>query len=366
VLSPYTVEVRSGSQTLALTSRAIVIATGSRPLVPPIAGIEEIGYLTSDTIWTLRELPRRLLVLGGGPIGCELAQCFARLGSQVVLVEALPRLLAREDPEVATLLTQSFQDEGITMLTGHKATRFAVEHGAKVLYCAHEAGEIRVEFDQVLCAVGRIANTEGLGLEALAIRTSTTKTIEVDDYLQTRVPTIYACGDVTGPYQFTHTAAHTAWYASVNALFGRLWKFRADYRVIPWCTFTDPEVARVGLNESEAKDRGVGHEVSVYRIDELDRAITDEAARGFVKVLTVPGRDRILGATIVSEHAGELVTEFVTAMKHGIGLKRMLSTIHVYPTFSEANKHVSGEWRRAHASASALRWVERYHAWMRC
>ncbi len=365
IVSPYAVEVRSGSEKRTLTTRAIVIATGSRPLVPRIEGIERVDCLTSDTIWTLRELPRRLLVLGGGPIGCELAQCFARFGSVVFHVEMLPRLLMREDPEVAALLERCFRDEGITVLTGHKAIRFDIEHGVKVLYCAHSGGETRIEFDQVLAAVGRIPNTEGLGLEALGIRTSTTKTIEADEYLRTRVPTIYACGDVVGPYQFTHTAAHTAWYASVNAMFARWRRFRADYRVIPWCTFTDPEVARVGLNESEATDKGIAYEVSVYQLEELDRAITDEAGQGFVKVLTVPGKDTILGATIVSEHAGELIGEFVSAMKHRIGLKQILGTIHVYPTFSEANKYVSGEWRRAHAPASALRWVQRYHAWMR-
>jgi pyruvate/2-oxoglutarate dehydrogenase complex dihydrolipoamide dehydrogenase (E3) component/uncharacterized membrane protein YdjX (TVP38/TMEM64 family) len=357
ITSPWTVEV--GGR--VLTTRAIVIAAGARPFVPPIPGIERIEVLTSDTLWDLRRLPRRLAVLGGGPIGCELAQAFARLGSQVTQVEMLPRLLAREDPEVSEMVRSRFVEEGIDVRLGHTALK--VEN--KTLVCEREGRQARIEFDELLCAVGRVANTAGYGLEELGIPLTRSRTIETNDYLQALYPNIYACGDVAGPYQFTHTAAHQAWFASVNALFGSFRRFRADYSVIPWATFTDPEVARVGLNESEAKERGVPHEVTVYGIDELDRAIADSTAHGMVKVLTAPGKDRILGATIVGEHAGDLIIEFVAAMKHGIGLNKILGTIHIYPTFAEANKYAAGVWKKAHAPQGVLRKVERFHAWMR-
>ena len=365
ITSPWSVEVTTAQGRSALTTRAIVIAAGGRALVPPIPGIEEVGYVTSDTMWRLRELPKRLVVLGGGPIGCELAQCFARFGSQVTQVEMLPRILIREDPEISEIVARRFAEEGISVLTGHEARRFVVENGEKVLIAERERGEVRIAFDLLLCAVGRVANTTGYGLEDLGIGTTQQRTVQTNDYLQTIYPNILACGDVAGPYQFTHTASHQAWYASVNALFGQFRKFRADYAVIPWATFTDPEVARVGLNESEAKEKGIAFEVTTYGIDELDRAIADEEAHGLVKVLSVPGTDRILGATIVGAHAGELIVEFITAMKHGIGLNKILGTIHIYPTLSEANKYAAGNWKRAHAPESLLRWLERYHAWVR-
>ena len=365
IRSPYCVDIHTAGGTISRTTRAIVIATGARPLIPPIPGIDQVDCLTSDTVWQLRRLPARLVVLGGGPIGCELAQCFARFGAQVTQMEMLPRLLMREDPDVSEWIAQRFRGEGVRVLTEHKLTRFARENDVKVLYCEHRGTQIRIEFDEILCAVGRVPTTEGYGLDTLGIGLKPSRTIEVDEFLQTRVPTIYACGDVVGPYQFTHTASHMAWYAAVNALFGGLRKLRVDYRVIPWCTFTDPEVARVGLNETEAAEKNVPHEVTRYGLDDLDRAITDEAAHGFVKVLTVPGKDRVLGATIVGEHAAELITEFITAMKHGIGLNKILGTIHIYPTFSEANKYVSGQWKRAHAPDRVLHWAQRYHAWMR-
>ncbi len=365
ITSPWSVEVTTAQGRSALTTRAIVIAAGGRALVPPIPGIEDVGYVTSDTMWGLRELPKRLVVLGGGPIGCELAQCFARFGSQVTQVEMLPRILIREDPEISQIVARRFAEEGISVLTGHKAKRFVVENGEKLLIAESGRGEVRIAFDLLLCAVGRVANTAGYGLEELGIGTTAQRTVETNDYLQTIYPNIFACGDVAGPYQFTHTASHQAWYASVNALFGRFRKFRADYTVIPWATFTDPEVARVGLNESEAKEKGVAIEVTTYGIDELDRAIADEEAHGLVKVLTVPDKDRILGATIVGAHAGDLIVEFITAMKHGIGLNKILGTIHIYPTLSEANKYAAGNWKRAHAPENVLRWLERYHAWVR-
>ena len=366
ITSPWTVEVKTaGGDTLTLTTRAIVIAAGARPFVPSIPGIEEVGYVTSDTVWGLRQLPKRLVVLGGGPIGSELTQCFARLGSQVTQVEMLPRILIREDPEISQRVSDRFKAEGIKLLVNHRARLFRVEESEKTLIAEHDGKDVSIAFDQLLVAVGRIANTQGYGLEALGIPVTKARTVETNEYLQTLYPNIYACGDVAGPYQFTHTAAHQAWYAAVNALFGRFRKFPADYSVIPWATFTDPEVARVGLNETEAKEKNVPYEVTTYGLEHLDRAITDEEAHGVVKVLTAPGTDKVLGATIAGEHAGDLIVEYISAMRHGIGLNKILGTIHIYPTFAEANKFAAGEWKKAHTPQTLLRWVEKYHAWMR-
>ncbi|MCX7150920.1 MAG: FAD-dependent oxidoreductase [Rhodocyclales bacterium] len=364
MVSPWEVEVvgKDGHRQ-RLTTRSIVIAAGARPFVPPIPGIEEVGYLTSDTVWALRELPPRLVVLGGGPIGAELTQAFSRLGSKVTQVEMLPRLMMREDPEASALVTQRFRAEGITVLLEHRAKQFLIENSEKILIAEHAGVEVRIPFDAVLVAVGRVANLKGYGLEELGIAAN--RTIETNEFLQTKYPNIYAAGDVAGPYQFTHTAAHQAWYAAVNALFDPFKKFRADYSVIPWATFVEPEVARVGLNESEAKERGIAHEITVYAMDDLDRAIADGEAHGFVKVLTVPGKDRILGVTIVGEHAGDLIAEYVLAMRHGIGLNKILGTIHIYPTLAEANKYAAGAWKKAHAPQKLLEWVGRFHAWRR-
>lgn len=366
ITTPWSVAIETGQGRQTLTTRNIVIATGAKPRLPEIPGLEAVGYLTSDSVWSLREQPKRLLVLGGGPIGSELTQAFARLGSQVIQVESSPRLLVREDPEVSEMVAQRFRDEGIDLRLGHKAVRFLLEKGEKILIAediANGGREVRIPFDQVLVAVGRSANLKGFGLETLGIPAA--RTIETNEFLQTRYPNIYAAGDVAGPYQFTHTAAHQAWYAAVNALFDPIRKFRADYSVIPWSTFIDPEVARVGLNEIEAKERGIAHEITRYGIDDLDRAIADEAANGMIKVLTVPGKDKILGVTIVGEHAGDLLAEYVLAMRHNIGLNKILGTIHVYPTLAEANKYVAGNWKRAHAPVRLLQWVERFHAWRR-
>ena len=366
IVSPWAVEVASADgRRRTLTTRAIVIAAGARPFVPPIPGIDKVDCLTSDTVWNLRELPARLLVLGGGPIGSELAQAFARFGSQVTQVEMLPRLLPREDPEFSAMVATRFGEEGIDVRTGHRAKQFVLEDGQKMLICEQEGKEVRIAFDVLLCAVGRVANTEGYGLEELAIPLAKARTVQTNEFLQTSYPNIYACGDVAGPYQFTHIAAHQAWFASVNALFGTFKKFRADYSVVPWATFTDPEVARVGLNELEAKERGIPYEVSIYHLAELDRAIADEVAHGMVKVLTVPGKDRILGATIAGEHAGDLIAEFVAAMRHGFGLNKILGTIHIYPTLVEANKYAAGVWKKAHAPQALLARLEKLHAWRR-
>jgi len=359
IVSPF--EVRVNDQ--VLTTRNIVIATGSRPFVPPIPGLDQVGYLTSDTVWDLRVQPARLVVLGGGPIGSELAQAFARLGTKVMQVEMLPRILTREDVEVSHGVRASLEEDGVSVLVNHRAKSFHLEDGQRVLVCEHDGHEVRLEFDEVLVAVGRAANVTGFGLERLGV--SVKKTIDVNEYLETTFPNIFACGDVAGPYQFTHVSAHQAWFASVNALFGSLKKFKVDYSVIPWATFTEPEVARVGLNELEANEQGIAYEVTVYGLDDLDRAIADSEAHGFVKVLTVPGKDRILGVTIMGEHAGDLIAEFVTAMRYKLGLNKVLGTIHIYPTFGEANKYVAGEWKRAHAPERILGWFEKYHAWRR-
>jgi pyruvate/2-oxoglutarate dehydrogenase complex dihydrolipoamide dehydrogenase (E3) component/uncharacterized membrane protein YdjX (TVP38/TMEM64 family) len=365
IVSPWEVTVETAEGARTLTTRNIVIATGARPWLPPIPGIDRIGALTSETLWALREQPDRLLVLGGGPVGCELAQSFARLGCHVTQVEQQPRLLPREDEDAATHVAQALRDSGVHLLTGHRASHFAWENDEKVLYVEHHGEPLRLPFDAVLVATGRRADTGGLGLERLGIATREDGTLDVDPYLRTRFPNIYACGDVAGPYPFTHAAAHQAWYASVNALFGRFKKFRVDYRVIPWATFTDPEVARVGLNEDDARRRGIEFEVTRYDISDLDRAIADSATPGFVKILTVPGRDRILGVTIVGESASELIAEYVLAMKHGLGLNRILGTIHIYPTLAEANKYAAGAWKHAHQPERLLRWLERFHRWQR-
>jgi len=365
IISPWEVEVTSTTGTRTITTLAIVIAAGARPLVPPIPGLENIDYLTSDNVWNLREQPKRMLVLGGGPIGCELAQCFSRLGVQVIQVEMTSRLLIREDSDVSDSVTARFRKEGIDVRLEHTAKQFIIENGEKILIAEHLGKEVRIAFDEVLVAIGRVANTLGYGLEEIGVVVSPRKTIQTDAFQATNYPNIFACGDVAGPYQFTHTAAHQAWYASVNALFGVFKKFRTDYSVIPWATFTDPEVARVGLNEQDAKDLGLTYEVSRYDLADLDRAITDSEAHGFVKVLTAPGKDKILGVTIVGEHAGDLIAEFVLAMKHNIGLNKVLGTIHIYPTLAEANKYVAGVWNRNHQPELLLRLVARFHGWRR-
>ncbi|MCK9395145.1 MAG: FAD-dependent oxidoreductase [Methylobacter sp.] len=365
IISPWEVQVIAEGEPRIITTRAIVIAAGARPFVPSIPGIEDIGYLTSDNIWDLRELPGRLVVLGGGPIGCELAQSFARLGSLVTQVEMAPRLLIREDAEVSEAVMAKFRQEGINVLVGHTATGFIVENGGKILLAEHDGKELRIPFDRILLAIGRVANIQGYGLERLGVEIAAGRTIEINEFQQTNYPNIYACGDVSGPFQFTHVAAHQAWYAAVNALFGSFIKFRTDYSAIPWATFTEPEVARVGLNEQDAQAKGVVYELSTYHLDDLDRAIADGVAHGFVKVLTAPGKDRILGVTIVGEQAGDLIAEFVLAMKHNIGLNKLLGTIHIYPTLSEANKYAAGVWKRNHAPKGLLWCAARYHDWRR-
>ncbi len=361
ITSPFTVAVNDR----VLTTRNIIVATGAQPFVPPIAGLDKVDYLTSDNIWELRTLPKRLVVLGGGPIGCELSQTFARLGAQVTQVERLPRLMLREDEDVSEIISSKFTAEGIRVLTGHTAVEVRREGEEKILVCENGSETVHIGFDEILVAVGRAANAKGFGLEELGVRLRPNGTVETNELLQTNFPNIYCTGDVTGPFQFTHAAAHQSWYASVNALFGRFKTFAADYRLIPWATFTDPEVARVGLNIQEAEEKKMAFEVTEYGIDDLDRAIADSEDHGLVRVLTKPGTDKILGVTIVGAHAGDLIAEYVLAMKHNIGLNKLMGTIHIYPTLAEANKYAAGAWKKAHAPQTALNLIGRYHAWMR-
>jgi len=361
IISPYSVEVNGQT----ITARNIVVATGARPFVPPIEGLDKIKYYTSDNLWELREKPEKMVVLGGGPIGSELTQSFNRLGVDVTQIEMAPRLMGREDPEISELVLQKFKREGVKVLLNHMAKKVIDRDGQSFLIVEHQGEDIELPFDTLLVAVGRAPNTSGFGLEELGVSLSQRGTIEVDEYLQSSMPTIYACGDVAGPYQFTHTAAHQAWYTSVNSLFGIARRFKVDYSIIPWATFIEPEVGRVGLNEIEAKERHIAYDVTTYGIDDLDRAIADSEAHGFIKVLTVPGKDKILGVTIVGEHAGDLIAEYVLAMKHGLGLNKILGTIHIYPTLAESNKFVAGEWKRAHAPQKLLEWVAKFHRWRR-
>jgi len=368
IVSPWAVEIDTAGGQQTLTARSLVIATGSRPAVPDVPGLDGSGYLTSDTIWNLTALPGRLVVLGGGPIGCELAQCFARLGATVVLVEQGAALLAREDADVSAPVAEAMIADGVEILLGHAALRcerLADARRIVVRPLDDSDGERVIPFDALLVAVGRSPRVTGFGLEELGVRLTPTRTIEHDPYLRTNFPNIHAVGDVAGPWQFTHTAAHQAWYAAINALFGSLKRFRVDDSVIPWAVFTDPEVARVGLSEAEARERGIDVEVTRFGFDESDRAITDGATTGGIKVLTMGGKDRIVGAAIVGAHAAELLAEYVLAMKHGLGLGKILGTIHIYPTFAEVNKSVAGVWRRRHQPARLLALAERFHRWMR-
>lgn len=368
LLDPWTVEVNfPDGSTQRLTTRSIILATGAQPVVPPIPGIENSGYVTSDTLWErfagLQQAPENLVILGGGPIGCELAQAFARLGSSVTLIEQAERILAREDQDAAKLATQVLIADGVTLLTAHQALRFETSGSTKSIVTTHQGQEQAIVYDQVILALGRQARLTGFGLEALGVPTE--RTITTNDYLETLFPNIYAAGDVAGPYQFTHVASHQAWYATVNALFGQFKRFKADYRVIPRVTFIDPEIASVGLTEQDAKAQNIAYELSQFELAELDRALAEGTTAGFIKVLTVPGKDKILGVTIMGAQAGELLAEYVLAMKQGLGLNKILGTIHSYPTLAEANKYVAGTWKRQHTPERLLSWVARYHTWRR-
>ncbi|MFQ3786809.1 FAD-dependent oxidoreductase [Halomonas sp. A29] len=370
---PWRVRVTGGSGERELTTRHVIIASGARPKVPPLPGLEAIEPLTSDDLWQLTTLPKRLVVLGGGPIGCELGQSFARLGSRVCLVEMGPQLLPREDVDAADVLRQRLEREGVALWLDTRAVRIVPGEASDPGHALEVerrliSGEVethRLPFDRLLVAVGRQANVSGMGLEALGVETRPDGTLSVDESLQSVLPNVWACGDVTGPFQLTHASAHQAWHATVNALFGEFKRFRVSYRALPAVTYTEPEVARVGLSEREARQRGIDFEVTRYELAELDRAIAEGQTEGFVKVLTVPGKDRILGASVVGQGAGELLAEFTLAMTHGIGLNKLLGTVHPYPTWSEAAKATAGVWKNAHKPERLLGWLARYFAWRR-
>jgi len=363
IIDPYRVEVNGNT----ITTRNIVIATGARPALPDIKGIESCPHYNSDTIWNLETQPKQLLVVGAGPIGCELAQSFLRLGSTVTIVTRSGRVLPKEDDDVADLVKQKLEAEGLSFVTAENIKQITASATPGEFSFEYEhSGETRsIPFDGLLIATGRTPNTKGFGAEELALELNDNGTFEVNEYLQTKYPNIFAVGDVAGPYQLTHAASHQAWYAAVNGLFGGIKKFKADYRVIPWATFTDPEIARVGLSEMEAQASDTPYEVTRYDLGELDRAIADGSNYGVVKVLTAPGSDKVLGACIVGNHAGDLIAEFVLAMKQNIGLNKILGTIHTYPTLMEANKYLAGEWKRAHTPALAMRLLPAFHKWMR-
>ena len=365
IIDPWTVEIQTENGVQRRTARNLIIAAGARPKVFPVEGLDEVGYYTSDTLWQITEQPKTMLVVGAGPIGCELAQSFHRLGSKVIMVDPAPQILGREDEDVVQAVTEQFLHENIQLRLNTLPTAYKIENGKKIAVLKTPDGLEEVEFDALLIAVGRIANTTGYGLEALDIQLDERGNIAVDEHLQTSMPGVFAVGDVIGGYQFTHVSAHEAWYASVNALFGHLKKFKVNYSNVSWATYTDPQVGRVGLNELTAREQGIAFEVTRFEMAELDRAIVDKATKGFVKVLTVPGKDKILGATIVGALAGELIAEFVFAMQNGLGLNKILGTVHAYPTMMEANKYVAGEWKRNHAPQELLKWVEKLHGWRR-
>ena len=359
--SPYCVDV-DGKK---LTTRSIVIASGGEPNVPPLPGIEDIPYYTSDTIWDIEQLPKRLLVLGGGPIGCELSQAFARLGSQVTQVQRLDRIMPREDPEFSQMVLDQFEQEGIDVRLRHHAKQFRSEDGSMSLICDYDDQQVEIEFDVLLVAVGRRARVKGFGLEDLGIELTEQGTIEINEYLETNIPNIYAIGDVAGPYQFTHFGSFQATSAATNALLRPFFRRRIDYSVIPWATFTEPEVARVGLNEQEAKQRNIDYEVTIYDFKDLSRAIADSEAKGQIKVLTPPGKDRILGVTIAGEHAGDLIAEFVLAMQNRLGLGKILGTIHIYPTLAESARFAAGNWKKKQVSERTMRILKGFNKWRR-
>lgn len=361
VLSPY--EVAIGER--RLTTRSIILATGARPVVPDIAGLENIAYHTSETIWSLQALPQRLVIVGGGPIGCELAQCFARLGTQVFIVERGAQLLGREDAAAAAVVQQGLQQEGVTLYLNSQAKQIMQVQGKSLLLIVTNGKEQELQFDEILLAAGRKPATENYGLEELGVTLIENGAIAADQFLRTNFSNIYACGDVTGPFQYTHAASYQAASAAMNALFAPFKNFPVNYRTMPHCTYTDPQVARVGLNEKEAVSAGISYEVTQYELSDLDRAIIDGELAGFVKVLTTPGKNKILGVTIVGSQAGEMIAEWVLAMKHGLDLDDVLNTIHAYPSFNEANKHVAGAWKKTHAPSWLWPKLQKFHSWRR-
>ena len=326
-----------------LRFRRAVIATGGRAGVPPVPGLAEAGYLTNETIFNLTELPARLVVIGGGPIGCELAQSFARLGSRVTVLDIMPKILPREDTDAAALVQQALEDDGIAFELGVKIAEVRQRGEEKSLVIERDGERRELAADQILVSAGRVPNLEGLGLEAAGVRFSKTG-VQVDDHLRTSNPRIYACGDVASRYQFTHAADAQARIVIQNALFkGRA---KASALTIPWCTYTTPEVAHVGLYEKEAREKGLEVDTLTIQMNTVDRAILDGADEGFLRLHLKKGTDQILGATLVAEHAGDMLGELCLAITHKIGLGKIASVIHPYPTQGEVVKKAADAWRR--------------------
>lgn len=364
-VDPWTVDIaRADGKTQRLSAKSFILATGAAPVIPELPGIEHSGYLTSETLWDAMAkratVPSRMIILGGGPIGCELAQAFQRLGAQVTIVEMAERLLLKEDEQAALLIAQTLWEEKVTLLTGHRAVRF--ENGRNLVVQGPD-GERTLEYDELVIAVGRKPRVAGFGLEELGLVKD--GRLKTDDKLRTDMPHILCAGDVAGNQQLTHGASHEAWYATVNALARPFKSYRADYRVLPRITYTDPEVASVGLTEAEAKAAGIAFDVTRYDLDDLDRAIAEGKLRGFVKILTAKGSDQIVGATIVGAHAGDMLTEITFAMKHKMGLRKIMQVVHPYPTWSEANKYAAGQYGLARQPAALQKWAERWFRWQR-
>jgi pyruvate/2-oxoglutarate dehydrogenase complex dihydrolipoamide dehydrogenase (E3) component len=363
--------VRVGDHVLRF-SRA-VIATGARASAPPIPGLKEAGYLTNETVFSLTELPARLAVIGAGPLGCELAQAFARFGSEVTLIESEPRIMPREDADAAAIVEQSLKRDGIRIVCGGKAAKVSNGQASneKIIAVECEGQKIDVHINQILIGVGRQPNVEGLNLEAAAVEYDAKAGVKVNDYLQTRNPHIYAAGDscsASGGLKFTHLSDAHARIVIQNALFfGRA---KASRLVIPWCTYTDPEVAHVGMDEAEAKKRNINTHTIKIDLDTVDRAILDgesppEGGGGFLKVMLRKGTDKILGATLVSSHAGETISELTTAITHGIGLRKLASVIHAYPTQAEVIKRAADAYNRTRLTPRVKKIFERVLAWRR-
>lgn len=359
ILTPWEVFVNGKK----LTTRSIIIASGAAPFVPKIKGLEMIRVLTSETFWDLKQLPNKMIVIGGGPIGCEISQALSKIGVEILLVERSSRLLSAETKEVSDLVFDQMQQDGVKILLNSEIESFLTANSCKVL----ESGKVEIyeNFDAVFFAIGRKPRVENLGLEELGIPIAKNGTIEHNEYLQTKYRNIYVCGDVAGPIQLTHVAGHQAWYAAVNALFSNFKSFKEDLSVIPRCTFTYPEVASVGLSEQELEKKNYDFEITHYPLTTFDRAVCDQATNGFVRLLTKKNSDQILGVTIVSPRAGEMIAEFALAMRWKLGLKKILSTVHAYPTWSDANKMAALAWQKKHVPPKLVALSEKFHDWKR-
>jgi pyruvate/2-oxoglutarate dehydrogenase complex dihydrolipoamide dehydrogenase (E3) component/uncharacterized membrane protein YdjX (TVP38/TMEM64 family) len=340
-----------------------VIATGGRPIQPPIPGLAEAGFQTNETIFSLMELPRRLAVIGAGPIGCELVQAFARFGSQTFLVGKQPQILPREDPDAAQLVETALQHDGVQLLLGHDLRRVERSGGERVLCLESPHGPKEIRVDDILVAVGRVPNVDGLNLEAAGVAHDSRIGVQVDDRLRTTSPRIYAVGDVCSRYQFTHAADAMARLAIQNALF--FGGARLSALTIPWCTYTDPEIAHVGLYERQAQEQGIAVQTLTQPLDGVDRALLDGETAGFVRVHLRRGTDKILGATIVARHAGDMISELTLAMTGGLGLRTPARTIHPYPTQAEAIKKVADAYNRTRLTPFVKRMLDKWMAWTR-